>query len=418
MERIYADTSGGTIKLGRQGENEAREIIFDISSWTSSYGVGVASLVHKRHGDEFPYPCDIERNGDELVWTVKLADVANNGVGECELIYTVDNIVVKSIIWSTFVAKSLTDELEDAPKPEQSWVDRVIAAAGNMKDGFSPKVNVTPIEEGYRITIIDADHSETFDITNGDKGDKGDPGNVDGITVEGVDLPVEAGKVALPIGSANNAGLFKTSLAHGITSYKDELRINPAAVSNIDSRSTPKPIVPSNLNYAVKAALTDENRISGLTKAEKKNACSTIGAVYDGQYELIEEITLTETVDSITRTTDTQGNSYNFKSVLIYAQLAANTENSSLRVYVNGLADTSITAQNAISTGARYDKMVIDCNGGVISGTNINASNISGSSNIASTALLAFGRTITSINIDSTKGIPSGTNIKIYAVRA
>lgn len=184
MERIYADTSGGTIKLGRQGENEAREIIFDISRWTSLYGVGVASLVHKRHGDEYPYPCDIERNGDELVWAVKFADVANDGVGECELIYTVDNVVVKSIIWSTFVAKSLTDELEDAPKPEQSWVDRVIAAASNMKDGedgFSPKVNITPIEEGYRITITDVDNSETFDITNGVNGADGADG-ADGVS--------------------------------------------------------------------------------------------------------------------------------------------------------------------------------------------------------------------------------------------
>ena len=137
------------------------------------------------------------------------------------------------------------------------------------------------------------------------------------------------------------------------------------------------------------------------------------------QYELIEEITLTENVDSIARSTDTQGNAYNFKSVIIYAQLAANTENSTLRVYVNGLTDASIWAQNAISTGARYDKMEISCNGGVISATNINGSNLSGTSGIVSTPLLAIGHSaITSFNITSTKGIPSGSTIKIYGVRA
>lgn len=134
MERIYADTSGGTIKIGRQGENEAREIVFDISRWRSLYGDGVASLVHRRNSDEHPYPCDVTReDGNLIVWTVRLSDVANEGIGECELIYSVGGVVVKSVIWSTFVARGLTDVAEDIPNAAQPWVDKVLAAVNSIK---------------------------------------------------------------------------------------------------------------------------------------------------------------------------------------------------------------------------------------------------------------------------------------------
>ena len=151
---------------------------------------------------------------------------------------------------------------------------------------------------------------------------EGGSGSVTGITVDGTDLPVEDGKVALPIGSANNAGLFKTSLAHGITSYKDELRINPAGVSNIDSRGTSKPIAPSNLNYAVTAALTDAKHIV-LTSEQQATAKEVLGigtSEPTGTFELIETIDLLSLgtdVTQITRTQETDGTAYNFSSVII-----------------------------------------------------------------------------------------------------
>ena len=135
MERIYADTSGGTIKLGRQGENEARAIIFDISHWQKRYGEGTASLVHRRNGDEYPYPCSVATENTDLIWVIRLADVEHDGMGECELQYIIGDQVVKSVIWSTFVSTSLTDVSDEVPDPAKSWVDQVLAASGTRKEG-------------------------------------------------------------------------------------------------------------------------------------------------------------------------------------------------------------------------------------------------------------------------------------------
>lgn len=243
--------------------------------------------------------------------------------------------------------------------------------------------------------------------------------NIVGITVNGTELPVEDKKVALPIGSTTNFGLVKGASGHGINVLSGEMRINAATYANIDARTANKPINTINLNYAVKAALTDENRISGLTDLEKKNACNTIGSVYDGQYELIEEITLSEKVDSITRATDTQGNAYNFKAILIYAKFSANTDNSSIQVYVNGFGDMACNAQNIIGTSRKFAKIDISCNREVISANVIHSSSPAGTSYVVSEPYFFVGHSaITGVELVATKGIPSGSTIKIYGVRA
>lgn len=52
--------------------------------------------------------------------------------------------------------------------------------------------------------------------------------------------------------------------------------VEPAANANITARTDKAPITPENLNYAVKAALTDANKIS-MTDAEKTSALDTLG---------------------------------------------------------------------------------------------------------------------------------------------
>lgn len=137
MERIIADMGGGLIKLGRQGEHLAREIVFDISRWNKEYGDGVATLVHRRSEDTTPYPRVSSTKGDTtLSWPVTNVDTNQYGSGECELIYVVGDTLVKSAVWGTFVGKSLTDVSEEVPTPEQSWVDHVIASAVAGKSAY------------------------------------------------------------------------------------------------------------------------------------------------------------------------------------------------------------------------------------------------------------------------------------------
>ena len=64
MDR-YDVQSPSMLLLGKQGENRARQIRFDISSWMDNFGPGTVQLLHQRRGDEAPYPVAVEQAGKD-----------------------------------------------------------------------------------------------------------------------------------------------------------------------------------------------------------------------------------------------------------------------------------------------------------------------------------------------------------------
>ena len=46
MKQIYANNLT-TLSLGRQGENLARQVVFDLSAWEAEYGPGTVELIHQ-----------------------------------------------------------------------------------------------------------------------------------------------------------------------------------------------------------------------------------------------------------------------------------------------------------------------------------------------------------------------------------
>lgn len=126
MKTIYAHP-GQALKLGRRGENEARQIVFDLTTWTELYGAGVAQLIHQRAGDATPYPAILLQTDTEAIWTLSDADTAIEGEGKAELQYLVGDQLAKSCTWQTFTDAALGDP-GDPPEPEKSWVDQVLQA--------------------------------------------------------------------------------------------------------------------------------------------------------------------------------------------------------------------------------------------------------------------------------------------------
>lgn len=133
MIKTYAHP-GGIITLGRRGENMARQVVFDLSAWVAVYGAGTAQLIAQRAGDASPYPVSIEQTSDSAIWTVNSADTANVGDGKVELLYTVDDVVVKSEIWQTSVSDALTDDTTEPPEAAAGWVEQVLAAGAQAVD--------------------------------------------------------------------------------------------------------------------------------------------------------------------------------------------------------------------------------------------------------------------------------------------
>ena len=134
MKEIKVSGSGGIILLGKQGENLARRVLFDLTRWISTFGPGTVQLLHQRSGDEEPYPVAVEQNGTQAIWTVTNADTAVPGTGHTELQYHVGDALAKSETWMTKVLPALGPASETPPDPYQSWVTEVIQAGAGVKE--------------------------------------------------------------------------------------------------------------------------------------------------------------------------------------------------------------------------------------------------------------------------------------------
>ena len=156
MREIHAKNVS-IIDLGRQGENLATQVIYDLSDWIAEYGDGTAELIHKRVGDLQPYPVAAVRDGNTLIWTVTSTDTAVAtkppiGYGKCEMRWYVGDVLAKSKTWKTLVSQAMDTPSETAPPDhDQGGVDQVVAA------GVSAKASAESAK-------TDADRAETAAI--------------------------------------------------------------------------------------------------------------------------------------------------------------------------------------------------------------------------------------------------------------
>lgn len=161
--------SNMTIPLGREGENLAREIVFDISDWQAEYGLGTVSLIAQRPCDDVPYPCAITTDGSTVVWVITAADTAWHGnYGECELQYRVDDVLVKSETWCTSIFNAMCEPSETPPDAYQGWVDQVLQAGADAQTAAAQaRENATAAEED-RQSAEDARDAACQSATNAD----------------------------------------------------------------------------------------------------------------------------------------------------------------------------------------------------------------------------------------------------------
>ena len=120
------------IPLGRQGENLATCIIFDCTGLAQLYGDGTAELLHELK-DGTIYPVAVQQEGASVSWTVSASDTATVGAGRAELRWYVGDTLAKSAKFRTSVSSALPDtSVSTPPAPQQSWVEKVLAAASQV----------------------------------------------------------------------------------------------------------------------------------------------------------------------------------------------------------------------------------------------------------------------------------------------
>ena len=166
----------------------------------------------------------------------------------------------------------------------------------------------------------------------GATGPQGAPGSDASVTAENIQsalgyTPVKDVQVAgeslvqdrvakVPIAGYNRLGVVKLDPAgFAAASVEGTLALVPPTDAQISTHThTQRPITPSCMDYAVKAAMCD-GKGAAWTSAEQKAARERMGV--DKAYELIEEITLTENVTQIIRTDEPDGTAYAFERVAI-----------------------------------------------------------------------------------------------------
>ena len=115
---------GDTINLGRQGENIAEQVQFDVAGWADLYGSGTYTLRLLRPGESIPYEVDVTASGERVLWEVSDTDTAIRGMGEAQLILTVGEVVAKTQIYHTMITRSIAGD-PTPPDPAQDWFDQV-----------------------------------------------------------------------------------------------------------------------------------------------------------------------------------------------------------------------------------------------------------------------------------------------------
>ena len=196
--------------------------------------------------------------------------------------------------------------------------------------------------------------------------------------------------------------------------------VYPSTIDHITGRVSKTVIIPTNLDYAVKAAMCD-GKGAAWTSAEQKAARERMGV--DKAYELIEEITLTEKVTQLIRNAEPNGTAYHFKKMYVNIVTPQAEEKGSIYLMFNnaliGLAFNSITSQRPEGGIAQIYANVVD---GFLDGYGVGAPNVSTSSNLiryVTPVNTPSGiAAIDSMKIQATVDIPVNTNIKIYGVRA
>lgn len=139
MNTINVDLSTGealNLPIGRQGENNVTQVIFDFSALKTEFGSGTLSLSVKRPKEYVPYAQTMTVSGTNATWLVNETDTGNFGCGEIQLTYTVSGKVAKTVIYKYTVLRSIGADGE-YPIPGQTWQEEMEDEIEGIKDDLS-----------------------------------------------------------------------------------------------------------------------------------------------------------------------------------------------------------------------------------------------------------------------------------------
>lgn len=157
--------SGCKIDLGIRGENEARQIAFDLSWLIQNYGNGVGVILVKRATDEEAYPAaNINQSGVTLTWVLSNVDTGVMGKGRAELFWYVDETLAKTIVYPTWVAPDIIGTSTEPPDPYDSWLEQLAEYTAQIRaegTAYSQESEAWAVGEKGGVPVASSD--ETYE---------------------------------------------------------------------------------------------------------------------------------------------------------------------------------------------------------------------------------------------------------------
>lgn len=179
------------VEISRQGENEFREIVIDVSAWLAEYPDGKISVIYCRPDGEL-YPVIVNATESPITWRPTATDTAVSGVGAIEVRIQIGDVLGKSCTIEANVLGALGAPGGTPAAPAPDWAqtatedaDRAEAAAEKAE---AASTHVPQISENKTWLVWDAEAGEYVDTgvsAAGEKGDDGDPGKAPIIGADG-----------------------------------------------------------------------------------------------------------------------------------------------------------------------------------------------------------------------------------------
>lgn len=340
--------------LGRIGENETRQIVFDCADILTEYPGAEIICVMQRHCDRTAYLADAVLAGNVLTVTLTDTDVSASGNLRIELRALVDGKIRKSAVYTGKVVSALRGEQDKPGNPTADVLNRIDMTISRAEESIAEANAAAQSARKVANTVQTKLDNGDFvgpagkDGKDGEKGSKGDTGATGPQGAPGSDASVTADNIQAalgytPVKDVQVAG--SSVMADGVANVPNVLCIrddgslgvvNPpqytawtgligilpgtgritlasSTAETINLRG-PQLISGNTLDYAVKAAMCD-GKGAAWTEAEQKAARERMGA--DGNYVLIEETVLTEETSQFERAQEPDGTPYNLAAIKV-----------------------------------------------------------------------------------------------------
>lgn len=453
-----------SIGIGRETEAGVTEVRIDCTAWLDRWPGMAVTLIHCPYNGT-PYMPVTRMDGPVLVWPVTDADTAAPGMGRAEVDGRLDGVHVVSAMVQVMVRSRMPGTVGEAPEPAKPWVDEVTGAAARaegaleeIKDKLaSGEFKGEPGKDGSDATVTEESVKAALGYTPADEADMPSKltepssglevgkyfriaaldenghavleavdapvGGVQDVLVNG-DSIVNDGVANMPIAKYGNYGIIRgiSRDSSGFELSNGEIRAFSALRNDIDNRnSSRKQISPANFDYALEAGMCDGK---GPAWAPERQAAARERMGIPSGYELIEEITLSESVDSVLRTREPDGTLYNLVNAFLSVYVPIQDSG-----YIPGTIWVYFRNYKNFNAGRLYISLSNTINRAVYmraeqrtsNGIWLNAVGEFGEENMVSRRMNVYNvetenSNITCINIICS--LPAGTIIQIYGVRA